>query len=311
MNADYAILTDVTCDLSDETREKFGIDGYIHGHITIPGGKEIDSRLAWDFTNAKDFYSSLKSHHHEYKTAPASTEEIAALWEKFLQDGRDILAISISSKLSVTYNLMVNAQKALLARFPNRKIAVVDSLKYSVASGLLAIKACALRKQGLSIEENEKCLNQSKASIHQMGTVDDLFFIASKGRISHAKAFLGTLVGVKPMGDFNSEGMVTVLAKTMGFEKAYKVILAYMKKTILQPEGQTIIVAQTLREKQAGILAGLIADEIKPHEVILSDIYPATGINVGPGLLSAYYFGTPITDLKFETEVMKSIMETI
>jgi DegV family protein with EDD domain len=311
MSYSYAIFSDVTCDLSSELRERFEVDGYIKGHITVPGGQEIDSKLEWDFTNPQDFYASLKSHQHVYKTAPASAEEIAGTWETFLADGRDVLALSISGKLSVTYNLMVNAQKNLEAKYPKRKIMVIDSRKYSVALGLLTIKACELRKQGLSIEENAAQLNEIKKTVHQMGTMDDLFFVASKGRISHSKAFLGTLVGIKPMGDFDSDGMVTVLAKVKGFEKAHSVTVEYIKKTIVQPENQVIIVAQTLREKQAEILAGLIKEHIKPREVILSDIYPASGINVGPGLLAAYYFGTPISDLAYETELMKSIIEGI
>lgn len=309
MGYSYAIIADVTSDLSQELRDRFEVDRYIQGHITIPGGKEINSKLEWDFTNAKDFYASLKSRSHTYATAPASAEEIAGYWEPFLLEGKDILAISISCSLSVTYNLMLNAQRALLEKYPERTICVIDSRKYSVASGLLVLKACELRSLGLTLEENAAQLELLKYTIHQMGTMDDLFFIASKGRMSHSKAFLGTLVGIKPMGDFNNEGMVTVLAKVKGFDKAYEVIIEYIQQTIVDPENQVILVAQTQREEQAKVLARLIEEKLKPKEVIISDIYPANGINIGPGLMAAYYFGTPISDLAFETEVMKSILE--
>ncbi|MDR0491462.1 MAG: DegV family protein [Oscillospiraceae bacterium] len=309
MEARYAIIGDVTCDLSLELRERFGIDGYTTGHITIPGGKEIDSKLEWDFTNPKDFYSSLKSKGDVYKTSSASMEEIAAYWETYLAEGKDVLALSISGKLSVTYNLMINAQKMLQDKYPARKIVVVDSRRYSVALGILTIKACQLRGQGLSIEENADKLNKMKNEIHQMGTMDDLFFVASKGRISHPKAFLGTLVGIKPMGDFDSEGMVTVLAKVKGYEKAHKAIIGYIEKTITDASEQIIIVAHTMRADQAGALVGKIKESIRPKEVILSDVYPASGINIGPGLLAAYYFGSEITDLAKETEIMEALLK--
>ena len=311
MSYSYAIIGDVTCDLGSELRERFEVDGYTKGHITIPGGKEVPSSLEWDFTNARDFYTSLKSRRNSYSTAPASAEEIADCWDSFLSEGKDVLALSISSAMSVTYNLMVNAQKALRSKYPERKIIVVDSRKYSAALGLLVIKACELRKSGLSIEENAEQLEQVKSTIHQMGTIDDLFFIASQGRVSHPKAFMGTLVGIKPMGDFDSDGMVTVLAKVKGYEKAYKVTIEYIKKTIMHPEDQIMLVAQTLREKQADVLAGLIRENIRPKEVILTDVYPACGVNLGPGLMGAYYYGSPITDLAHETEIMESIMESI
>ena len=309
MSNNYAIVSDVACDLNAELRERFGVDGYIKGHITTPDGKEIATTLEWDFTNPKDFYSSLKSHHNIYKTASASTEEIIAFLEDFLSQGKDVIVISLSGRLSVTYNLILNAQKKLQDKYPERKVIAIDSRKYSVALGMLTIQACLLREQGLSIDENAAELERIKMTIHQMGTMDDLFFVASKGRISNSKAFLGTLVGIKPMGDYDRDGMVTVLAKVKGYEKAYKVTVEYIKRTIIQPENQIIIVAQTSREKQAEVLAGLINENVKPREVILSDVYPANGVNIGPGLLAAYYLGTTISDLKYETETMKSILE--
>ena len=309
MDYSYAIVGDVTCDLSKELRDRFRIDGYVKGHITIPGGQELDSELEWSFTNARDFYASLKSNLNAYKTASASREEIAGYWEPFLAAGKDVLALSISGALSVTYKLMTDARDELIAKYPSRKIVVIDSQKYSSALGLLTTKASLLRTQGLTLDENAAELNRIKNSIHQMGSMDDLFYVASKGRISHSKAFLGTLVGIKPMGDFDSSGMVTVLAKVRGFEKAFRVVVEYMNETIVKPEDQIVIVAQTAREKQAEELAKLIESSVRPKEVIMSDIYPATGINIGPGLLAAYYFGTEITDLAYETKVMSAILE--
>ncbi|MCL2675424.1 MAG: DegV family EDD domain-containing protein [Firmicutes bacterium] len=313
-NKNYAVIGDVLCDLSEDLRKRFGVDGYLKGHMTVPAGKEereLPTTLDWSYMPQTEFYAHLKANKKVYKTAPASAEETVEYLEPFLAAGRDVLILSISSKLSVSYNLMLNAKKTLEAKYPNRKVIVVDSLKYSSGLGLLVIKACELRDKGLTIEENAAELDRVKSTVHQMGAMDDLFFVASKGRITHAKAFMGTLVGVKPMGDFNADGMVTVLAKVKGYDKAYKAIVEYIKRTIVEPENQIIIVAQTVREKHQAILAKMIEEQIKPKEIILSDIYPADGINVGPGLLAAYYYGTPITDLARETEVIKQVIEGI
>jgi len=176
--------------------------------------------------------------------------------------------------------------------------------------GLLIIKACELRAAGLDIEKNAEKLNEIKHTIHQMGTLDDLFWVASKGRISHAKAFMGMLVGIKPMGDFNSDGLVTVLGKAKGYDKAYSATIEYIKRTGADLENQIIIVSHSgEREKQAKALAQLIEENIKPKEIIFSDVYPSCGINVGPGLCAAFYTGTPITDLKSETGILKAILE--
>ncbi|MCL2861123.1 MAG: DegV family EDD domain-containing protein [Firmicutes bacterium] len=307
----YAIIGDITCDLSENVRKRFGVDGYIKGHMTIPDGSEIISTLDWSYMPSEEFYTHLKANSKKYKTAPASVGEIVRYGEQFLQNGKDLLMISISSKLSVSYNLMLNAAKLLEEKYPDRKVLVIDSKKYSVGVGQLILKACQLRKEGMSIEENAKELELIKHTIHQMGTMDDLFFVASKGRISNAKAFLGTLIKIKTLGDFDADGMVSVIGKIKGkgHERAYKVIIEYIKNTIVNPKEQIIIVANSQRGEQARVLKALIEEHIAPKEVILSDIYPATGINAGPGLVAAYYFGTPITDLKNEREIMDSLMK--
>ena len=309
MGGSYAIIGDVNCDLGAEARERYGVDGYTRGHITLPGGEEVASSLEWDRFGAREFYASLKSRKSEYKTSPSGAGEIAEYLETFLKAGRDVLAVSISKKLSATYNLMLNARELLRERYPEREIHIVDSMKYSAAQGLLILKACELRDAGLGIAENAARLTEIRSTIHQMGLMDDLFFVASKGRISHSKAFMGTLVGVKPMGDFDSDGMVTVLGKAKGYDKAYRAIAAYIVRTIVEPQAQTILIAQTARETQAEALIGHIRDAVRPKGIERTDVYPVSGINVGPGMIAAYYFGTPITDLAFERGVMASVLE--
>jgi DegV family protein with EDD domain len=307
MKYSYAIFADITCDLTPEIRERFEVDGYLKGYMSTPEKDEVEGRLDLTDDEIDDFYASLKSNKNGYKTAPLSVDEIVSYFETFLKEGKDILALSLSGRLSVTYNLMVRAKEIALAKFPSRKIIVVDSMKFSAALGLLTVKACMLRADGLSIEQNAEKLEKIKKSVHQMGFVDDLFWVASKGRISHSKAVFGTLAGVKAMGDFDAEGTVTVLAKVSGYKKALKTTVEYIKKTIKSASDQIIFVAHSARREQAEILASQIEEKIRPKEVIICNVQQMSGINVGPGLLAAYYFGTEITDLKREKEIIREI----
>ena len=311
MKNNYAVFADICCDLSPEMRERFGVDGYLKSYMSTPDADEVEGRLDLNDAELDAFYSSLKANQHKYKTAAPGVDEIASYFETFLQQGRDVLALSLSSKLSATYNLMVHAQKTMSEKYPERKILVVDSMKFSVALGLLTIKACQLRAEGLSIEQNAAMLENIKKTVHQMGSLDDLFWVASKGRISHAKALFGSVAGIKPMGDFDSDGMVTVLTKVSGYEKVYKTTVEYIKKTIKSANEQMILVAHSARRAQAEILASKIRAEVKPKEVLVCNIYPMSGINAGPGLVAAYYFGTEITDLKQEKEIICEIVKKL
>jgi DegV family protein with EDD domain len=206
---------------------------------------------------------------------------------------------------------MEKAKDIVCDKYPERQVIIIDSMKFSVALGLLTVTACRFRREGYTLSDNAKALNNMKKSLHQIGSVDDLFWVASKGRISHAKAFFGSIAGIKSMGDFDSDGMVTPLAKVSGYEKVYKTAIEYIKKTIKAPDEQIIFVAHSARRNQAETLAARIREEIKPKEVIVNNIYPSSGINAGPGMVSAYYFGTEITDLTYEKDTIREIVSKL
>ncbi|MDR0812495.1 MAG: DegV family EDD domain-containing protein [Oscillospiraceae bacterium] len=311
MGSNYVILGDMSFDLSPELRQRFGVDGYFKGHLSTPEADDIEGRLDLSDAELDEFYASLKANKNKYKTAAAGVDEIVLYFETFLQQGNDILALSISSKLSTTFNIMERAKERACEKYPERKVIIVDTLKFSVAIGLLTVRACEFRAMGYSLEQNAEKLDEIKKTLHQMGSVDDLFWVASKGRISHAKAFFGTIAGIKSMGDFDADGLVTALAKVSGYEKVYKTIIEYIKKTIKSASEQIVFVAHSARREQAEILASEIRAKIKPKEVIVCNIYPMSGINAGPGLLAAYYFGTEITDLKYEKDVINEIIKNL
>ena len=142
-----------------------------------------------------------------------------------------------------------------------------------------------------------------------MGWLDDLSFVAKKGRISHSKAFLGKLIGVKPLGEFDHSGVTTVVGKAKGERSAYKAILEYMNQTIEDPSDQIIIIANTNRMAQAEVLRGMIEEKFHPKAIYINDVYPACGLNIGPGLMAAYYVGKPISDdLSSEKELISKIL---
>ena len=304
----FKILVDVNSDLSNELRQRFDIE-YLKAHITIPGGIEKDGVLEWDFTNEVDFYTSLKKNSKEYSTSPASPDEYAKVFEKFIEEGFDVLSISISKELSGTYEFACMGKEIALKKHKNAKIICVDSKKYSNGFGLLAILASIKRAEGLSIEEVASWLEENRYCVHQMGWLDDLSFVASKGRISHPKAFFGQLIGIKPLADFNPDGLVTVIGKAKGEKKAFKAIIEYMKATIKNPEDQIILMAETNRKEKTLEFKKMIEDEFHPKEIIVNTVYPSCGINVGPGLMAAYYFGTKASeDLKDETKLLEDIL---
>lgn len=293
--SDFVIICDVTCDLNDELRKRFNIE-YVKGHMTTPDGKEHQTVLEWNEFSHDEFYADLKKNPNGYSTSPASPDEFKEVFEKFLVEGKDILSLSISTALSGTYNFSLQAKEMLKDAYPDRKIICIDSLRYSTGFGLLAVRASLLRAEGKGIDEVAKWVEDNKCCCHEAGFLDDLSFVAAKGRLSKSKAFMGTLIGIKPMGEFDYNGLTTILGKVKGDKKAIDTAIEYMKKTIINPEEQIIFMANTNRLKQTLAFKERIEKEIKPKEIIMTDVYPADGINIGPGLMIAVYMGTKISE---------------
>ena len=291
----YVILPDVTCDLSEEIRKYFKLEDYICGHVHINDDSVVTS-LDWDNISRKEFYDTLSNKKNNVSSATASPEEYYNAFRKYAEQGIDIISISISSKISATYNVASSAAKRIKEDYPEIKIYCVDTLRMSGSFGLLVCYACELREKGCSFDEVVAWLEENKHRVHQMGPIDDLTFVARRGQISNGKAFMGNLVGIKPMGDSNTFGYVSVLAKVKGIKKALDVTVSYVKHMAVNAEDQYIFIMHSDRENYAETLKDKLCERIKCKKVFVSDVFSGCGTNIGPGMICVYFMGEPISE---------------
>lgn len=307
---DFVIIPDVACDLVKPLRQRFGITHYLPGKIYFPDGHSEVADIDWERHDPKQFYESMTDKKTIYKTAFCPAGEVMEIYEKVLQEGKDILSISLSGALSGTYQTCVMVAKELQEKYPERKIICIDSMRYSTALSLLVMLATQKKAEGANLEETAAYVEQIKHCIHQMGPMDDLFFLCKTGRISNFKAFFGSLVGINPMADFNRQGMSQVLGKFKGKSAAFDAVIRYMRETVIDPGNQIMFVAHSNREQAANVLAKRIEEEFHPKEIIINHVSMSCGASVGPGLCAAFYFGTEISEgMEKEQAIMDRILE--
>ena len=308
--SDFVIIPDTSCDLIKPLRERFGITDYISGLIYFPDGHCEKVDLDWNKYDPKWFYESMSDKKTLYKTALAPTGDIIEIFEKNLKEGKDILCITLSSALSGTFQTCEMVRKQLSEKYPERKIICIDSMRYSTALSMLVIAAATKKNEGYSLEETAEFIEKNKHCLHQIGPMDDLFFLCKTGRISNFKAFFGTLRGINPMADFNRQGLAQVIGKFKGKKSAFDAVIKYMEKTIENPEKQIIFVAHSNRLAAAELLRNMIIDKFSPKEVIINDIGMSCGSSIGPGLCAAFYWGKEISEnMETEQAIMKEIIE--
>lgn len=306
----FIILPDVTCDLSEDIRTSFGLEDYIKGYVHFSDGRDLKTSLDWSEISREEFYKTLSNKKIEVSTAPASPEDYYEFYKKYAEQGYDILAMSISSKISSTHNVASAAAERVKKEYPDCNIYCFDSLRMAGALGLLVIYALQFKKDGKSMDEIITWLEENKHKVHQMGPIDDLIFVARRGRISMGKAIMGNFAGVKPMGDCNREGYVTVLTKAKGMSKALALTVEYAKATATDIENQYVLVSHSNRQSYAESLADMVKKELNPKEVFISDVFAGSGTNVGPGMVGIYYLGTEILeDLAAEKAVIEKLTQ--
>ena len=287
----FAIISDTSCDLTKDLRDRFGIADYARGYVHLPDGSEIKGNLDWSEEESTAFFKALSDKKASFKTSTPAIGEVVDIIEPFLKKGEDVLCVTLSGGLSGMYGVFVNAKRDLQEKYPDRKIIIVDSMRYSTSEGMVCVLASQYRAMGKTIEETAELLEINKHRVHQIGWMDDLFYCKKMGRVSNAAAVMGTLVGIKAMADFNHKGVSHVLGKTRGYKKAYRIIVEYMKATGEDLENQIVFITHSLRKEHAEEVKKLIEAEIKPKEIIITTVGQGSAPNIGPGMVAAFYMG--------------------
>ena len=127
--------------------------------------------------------------------------------------GKDILFVGMSSGISGSYASSEIAAAELREQFPERTIRTVDTLAAALGEGILVMHAVDWRDAGLSIDEIADLLLERRHRVAQIVLLDDLMYLSRGGRLSGAKALIGTVLGIRPILKGNSAGQLVVCGK--------------------------------------------------------------------------------------------------
>lgn len=215
---------DSNCELWYTIQEELGIK-----YIKMPYTLE-DKEYYYDLgkqTDFKDFYSKVRAGAVP-KTSALNAVDYVEYFEPYLKDGQDILYITFSHKLSATFQQLDVAIAELKDKYPDRKITVFDSGHISLGAGLVVYRAALMHKDGMSDEDIVVKLADVKSHLYCTFTVGDLAYLRRGGRLSKGKAFLGTLLNLKPLLKMSPEGTLVNYAKAKGRKSSLKELVASM-----------------------------------------------------------------------------------
>lgn len=214
------ILVDSASDIDLEEAKKLNIE-----MIPMEIGFGEDIFLDGVNLSYRQFYEKLIESSEIPKTSLINEFRFDEVFNRLIEEGFEVLCITMSSKLSGTFNA---AQKA--SEKYNGKVQVVDSLNVSIAERLLVLLAIRLREKGLSMQEIVKELNNKKHNIHLLALLNTLKYLQKGGRISAVKAFAGEIMNIKPVIAI-VDGEVKLIGKAMGSKKGNNLLNQLIEKS--------------------------------------------------------------------------------
>ena len=161
-----------------------------------------------------EFYEKLIESDVMPKTSQISQYRFEEAFEEYTKNGDTLVVITISSKLSGTYNSAKLASENFVG-----KVFVVDSLSAAIGERLLCQYGLRLVDEGLSAQEVANKLDVAKNKINIIAIVNTLEYLKKGGRISSAVAFAGSMLSIKPVLSV-IDGKVELIGKAMGSKKA-------------------------------------------------------------------------------------------
>lgn len=286
----FDIFVDSSANLPDKLRIENDIR-VISYRITVNGKERLCFEENVPFTqSAREFYREVRAG-ADVKSSLVSEANFIEAVTPSLQEGRDVLILTIASGISGTYQQALKAQLALKELFPERTIIVKDSANASMGEGMLALKVAAMRAAGESIAACAEWLDENTYKLNSFVTVDELKYLRKSGRISMPLAIAGTLLNIKPIlkADGGEIPRLVFSGKERGRKKSISALAAAFAERAI-PLNQTVAITHADCEEEALALAETVKS-MGATDVIMEYYDLCTGAHIGPGTIALFFMG--------------------
>lgn len=229
------------------------------------------------------------------RTSQVNVEEFVDYFTPFLEDGKDIVHVCLSSGISGVSN-SANAAAALLRdKYPDRKIYIVDSLGASSGYGLFMDKLAELRNDGTTADELFTWAEDHKLKVHHWFFSTDLKYYVRGGRISKTSGFFGNLLKICPLLNMDDLGRLIPRSKIRTKKRVIEEIVERMAKYAedgLEYSGKCYISHSACYE-DARAVADIVEERFKylDGEVEIYSVGTTIGSHTGPGTVALFFWG--------------------
>ncbi|MEH7484460.1 DegV family protein [Neobacillus drentensis] len=273
------IVTDSTMDMPLEMAEKLGIV-VVPLSVTINGESYLD-RVEID---AAEYIEVMKKSEELPKTSQPSAGTFLEVYDRLGEEGYEVLSIHMTGKMSGTVR---SAESA--AQMTKTKVTVIDSMFISIALQFQVKEAAEMAKQGKSMEEILKRLDEVREHTKLYIMIDTLENMVKGGRIGKGKAFIGSLLNIKPIASLEGAEYNPV-AKV----RSHSQVVKYMAKQFAEDiQGKTVRGAGIVHAEAYELSSKLkkaITELTGYKDISIDYTGPTISTHTGPGTIALMYY---------------------
>ena len=267
------IVTDSSCDLPTDLVQQYGI-------TVLPCYVVVDDQTFKDGLEiqADEFYRRLQADGRTPTTAQPTPSDFHEVYGDLIDQGDQIISIHVSSKLSGTLN---SAEQAKASLDDSSAVEIIDSHLASIPLGLVVLDAAVLASEEQDLHEVAAKIRQTLGLHHGLFALDTLEYLHKGGRIGKARAFMGSVLHVKPILRLqNGEAYPVERPRTR--ERAMRRLVQLTQE--LAPVKRLAVIHSTDANRMAELKQSLTG--ILPVDQIIESRFGSTlGTYIGPDAL--------------------------
>ncbi len=273
------IVTDSTMDMSKELADQLGI-------VIVPLSVTINGETYLDRVDIQpaEFIETMKSLEELPKSSQPSAGTFLEVYDKLGKEGYEVLSIHMTGKMSGTVR---SAESA--AQMTNTKVTVIDSKFISIALQFQVREAAEMAKQGKSMDEIIERLDIVRENTKLYIMIDTLENMVKGGRIGKGKAFIGSLLNIKPIASLEGAEYNPV-AKVRSHSQVVKWLAKQFAEDV---KGKTVRGAGIVHA-EAYELSAKIKDSIIEltgyNDISIDYTGPTISTHTGPGALALMFY---------------------
>jgi DegV family protein with EDD domain len=277
--SNVAIVTDSTAYLPTQQVKQFGIS--VAPQILIWGDKTYQDGVD---IQPDEFYTRLKTATVMPTTSQVSIPTFQKIFQELTDQGKEILAILLSAKLSGTIDSAIQARAAM----PKATIEIVDSYTTAMSMGFIILSVARAAEQGASLAECKVLAENARGYTGVIFAVDTLEFLNRGGRIGGATRYLGTALQLKPILEVR-DGQVEAVERVRTRTKSLNRVVEMVEERIGDKTPVHLAGLHANAPEEAEMMLEQISAKLNPVEKVLSQVSPVVGTHAGPGTVALAY----------------------